>query len=166
MIIMGIDPGVARVGWAVITVGKASPRAMAYGCITTKQTDTQAARLLIVYKAITSLLSRYKPDCVSIEDLFFSKNVKTAIHVGEGRGVLLLASAAHNTPVVSYSPSRVKQTVCGSGRAEKQQVQRMMKRVLKLKNIPKPDDTADALAIALTHAYSYKMKDRFPPPRE
>jgi crossover junction endodeoxyribonuclease RuvC len=158
MIIMGIDPGVARVGWAIISTAKSSPKAIAYGCIETEQSDAHGNRLLAAYKAIVSLLSRYKPDCVSMEELFFSKNVKTAIAVGEGRGVLLLASAKNKTPVISYSPSKVKQTVCGDGRADKSQIQRMVKRILRLQDIPKPDDAADALAIALTHAYSYKMK--------
>jgi crossover junction endodeoxyribonuclease RuvC len=160
MIIMGIDPGVARVGWALISVEKTTPKAIAYGCINTPQSDVHEKRLLTCFNAINTLISKYKPDCVSMEELYFSKNVSTAIHVGEGRGVLLLACATHATPVISYSPSRVKQTVCGDGKANKVQIQQMVKRLLRLKEIPKPDDAADALAIALTHAYSYKMKGK------
>jgi len=160
MIIMGIDPGVARIGWAVVEAGKNPPKAVAYGCITTKQSDAHEQRLLVTYKAFCTLFSRYKPDCVSMEELFFSKNVKTAIHVGEGRGVLLLAAAMHKTLVTSYAPLTIKQTICGDGKAEKIQIQHMVKRILKLKEIPQPDDAADALAIALTHAYSYKIKER------
>jgi crossover junction endodeoxyribonuclease RuvC len=160
MIIMGIDPGVARVGWAIISAGSTPPKAIAYGCISTNQSETHEKRLLACYSATCTLFSKYKPDVVSMEELFFSKNVSTAIHVGEGRGVLLLASAKHNTPVISYSPSRVKQTVCGDGKASKVQIQRMVKRILHLIEIPKPDDAADALAIALTHAYSYQQTNR------
>lgn len=158
MIIMGIDPGIARVGWAVVETTKPNPKAIAYGCITTEKTDTHQHRLLTIHNAMNTLLARYKPDCVSMEELFFSTNVKTAMSVGEARGILLLTAALHDAPVISYSPSAVKQTICGDGRADKIQIQRMITRILKLKEVPKPDDTADAIAIALTHAYSYKMK--------
>jgi crossover junction endodeoxyribonuclease RuvC len=158
MIILGVDPGIARVGWAVLSVHHGNPGALSYGCITTLKNETPERRLVSIHKAIVSLCKKYNPDSVSVEELFFSTNVKTAIHVGQARGIILLAAAQSNIPVVSYSPSTVKQTICGSGAAKKDQVQKMVTRILKLKTIPTPDDTADALAIALTHAYSYRMK--------
>mgnify|MGYP001563867894 FL=1 len=158
MIIFGIDPGIARVGWAIIHEEKGKQNPVAYGCITTKKETALPDRLLSVHKEITKLFSTYHPDVLSLEELFFAKNEKTAIMVGEARGVVLLAAAQHRIGVVSYSPPSIKLAICGHGKAEKLQVQRMVTRLLHLKEIPKPDDTADALAIALTHAYSYKMK--------
>lgn len=159
MVILGIDPGVARLGWAVIET-QSSPRPLAYGCITTEKTDPLPKRLLISYQALTIIMKRYHPDAVSIEDLFFSKNAKTAISVGEARGVVLLVAAQQKTDVISYSPLTVKQTICGDGAADKKQVGKMVTQILKLKEVPKPDDTADAIAIALTHAYSYRLKGK------
>lgn len=155
---MGIDPGTARMGWAIIDVRTQSPKATAYGCITTEKTDTLPHRLLILHQALTMLFKRFHPDCLSVEDLYFSNNAKTAIAVGEARGVVLLTASEHKTSVISYSPPTVKQTICGDGKADKTQVQRMVTHMLHLREIPKPDDTADALAIALTHAYSYRLK--------
>lgn len=160
MIILGIDPGTARVGWGVIDIRQGTIIASAYGCITTEKSLEAAERLVLIHEAITTLLTRYVPEAVSVEELFFSNNAKTAIAVGQAQGVVLLAAAQHHVPVVSYTPLVVKQTVCGSGTAEKSQVQKMVTRLLRLTTIPKPDDTADALAIALTHAYSYKLKKK------
>ena len=158
MIIFGIDPGLARVGWAVIRQEKGTLKALIYGCITTDKEISLPHRLRAMHTELIGLFSRYKPDVVSLEEIFFAKNEKTAIMVGEARGVILLAAAECGLPVVSYSPPSVKAAITGNGKAEKLQVQRMVTRLLNLKEIPKPDDTADALAIALTHAYSYKMK--------
>jgi crossover junction endodeoxyribonuclease RuvC len=158
MIILGIDPGVARVGWAVISTDHGAVRAAAYGCITTEKTEEFPRRLLTVHKALTILIRKYKPDCISAEELFFSTNVKTAISVGEARGIVLLAAAQANIPVISYTPNAVKRAIAGDGRADKKQVTGMVVRILKLRTAPKLDDTADALAIAMTHAYSYKIK--------
>ena len=159
MIILGIDPGIARLGWAVIETTH-PPRPRAYGCITTEKTDTLPFRLHVAYQAVTVLVKKYHPDVMSVEDLFFSKNAKTAISVGEARGVVLLAAAQQKVDVVSYSPLTVKQTICGDGSADKKQIGKMVTRILKLKEIPKPDDTADAIAIALTHVYSYRLKGK------
>lgn len=159
MIIIGIDPGVARIGWATIDTSP-SVHPKAYGCITTQKSDNLPQRLLIAHKALTLLFKRFHPDCVSVEDLFFANNAKTAINVGQARGIILLTAAQQRVPVVSYSPLTVKQTISGSGSADKGQMQRMVTRILKLKEVPTPDDTADALAIALTHAYSFRLKGK------
>lgn len=166
MIILGIDPGTARIGWAIVEATRGATHTQHFGCITTDKTKQPAERLLVLYDALTKLFHTYDPDCVSVEELFFSKNAKTAIGVGQARGVVLLTAAKHNVPVVSYTPLVVKQAVCGNGRAEKRQVQLMVTRLLKLRAVPQPDDVADALAIALTHAYSFSLKDRFPRRRE
>jgi len=158
MIILGIDPGVARIGWAVISVNHGTITAKAYGCITTEKTESLPNRLLLAYSAITILVSKYHPDSMSVEELFFSNNAKTAINVGQARGIVLLAAAQAKIPVISYTPPAVKRAITGSGSADKKQVARMVVATLRLKKAPKLDDTSDALAIAMTHAYSYKMK--------
>jgi crossover junction endodeoxyribonuclease RuvC len=158
MVILGIDPGIARVGWAVVRTGNPDPTPISYGCITTEKDEKSEKRLDTIHAAICLLCKKFKPDCMSVEELFFSTNVKTAIGVGQSRGIILLAAAQHKIPVVSYSPLTVKRTITGDGTADKKQVMCMVMRTLKLKTAPKLDDTADALAIAMTHAYSYKMK--------
>lgn len=158
MTILGVDPGTARIGWGVIedTAGKIT--AKAYGCITTDKIHTPEARLAQIYTAFTALLTKYKPDEVGVEDLYFATNAKTAIAVGQARGVILLSVAQAHIPLASYSPMTIKKTICGSGAAQKEQVGKMITKLLRLKEVPKPDDTADALAIALTHGFSYKLK--------
>jgi crossover junction endodeoxyribonuclease RuvC len=157
MTIMGLDPGFARVGWAIIQSDGSRVDARAFGCIETEKTTQPEVRLKEVFDATRTLLKTHKPDCVSIEELYFSNNAKTAIGVGQSRGVLLLAAATHHIPVVSYSPLTIKRAITGDGNADKKQVTRMIVLTLKLKEAPKLDDTADALAIAMTHAYSYRM---------
>lgn len=156
--ILGVDPGTARVGWGVIEENNGKITAKAYGCITTEKIHAPEARLSQIYTAFIQLLKIYKPAQVSVEDLFFATNAKTAIAVGQSRGVILLAAAQVKIPVASYSPMTIKKTICGSGSADKAQVGKMVARLLRLKEIPKPDDTADALAIATTHGFSYKLK--------
>jgi len=158
MIILGIDPGIARVGWAVVETGNPDPKPLSFGCITTEKEEKPEIRLQQIHNAITLLCKKFKPDCMSVEDLFFATNAKTAIGVGQSRGVILLAAAQSKVPVISYSPLAVKRAITGDGKADKKQVTQMVVRILKLKIAPKLDDTADALAIAMTHAYSYKMK--------
>lgn len=160
MVIIGVDPGTARVGWAAVVTIKGVTKALSYGCITTDKNEPAPKRLEKIYLELSRCVKKFKPDCMAIEDLFFAANAKTAIPVGQARGVILLTAAQKNINVVSYTPLTVKQTICGSGRAEKLQVQKMVTRLLNLKEIPKPDDTADALAIALTHAYSYKLQSK------
>ena len=158
MRILGIDPGVARVGWAVIETHSPEPAPVSFGCITTKKDEKPEKRLLRIHAAVVFLCKKFHPDCMSVEDLFFAANATTAISVGQSRGVILLTAAQSGIPVVSYTPLAVKRAITGDGRADKKQVTSMVVRILKLKQAPLLDDTADALAIAMTHAYSYKMK--------
>lgn len=156
MIIFGVDPGTARVGWAVIESNGKGYRAKSFGCIETDKLESPQDRLLTIYNSLMPLLAKHKPDYMSIEQLFFASNAKTVMAVGQARGVVILSAAQHNVPVTSYSPPSVKLTICGNGRADKKEVQKKITKLLKLKEIPKPDDTADALAIALTHAYKIR----------
>ncbi|MFH0749344.1 MAG: crossover junction endodeoxyribonuclease RuvC [Candidatus Gottesmanbacteria bacterium] len=159
MTILGLDPGTARVGWGVIKINGTKCESIAYGLIETDKETQAEMRLKEIYSAINTLIKQYKPDVVSIEELFFATNAKTAMAVGQARGVLLLASALNRIKTASYSPLAIKRCITGDGKADKQQVQYMVIKQLHLKEIPKPDDVADALAIALTHAFSYKMKE-------
>lgn len=160
MIIAGFDPGTARLGWAILKTNGTSQNAEAYGCIITEANVPAAERLFTIYTDCTKILEDYRPDCVAVEELYFATNAKTVIPVAQARGIVLLAAAQQKLSVVSYSPLAVKRTICGFGKAEKTQVQKMVVRLLHLKEAPKLDDTADALAIALTHAYSYKWKEK------
>jgi len=158
MIIMGVDPGIARVGWAVLQTKHQKITPIAFDCIETHKDKLPETRLKEIYDATVKLVKTYRPDCLAVEDLFFATNAKTAIGVGQSRGVLLLAAATHGVAVISYSPLAVKRTITGDGKADKKQVSRMVMLTLKLKEVPKLDDTSDAIAIAMTHAYSYKIK--------
>lgn len=157
MIILGLDPGTARVGWGVIQTNKTNYKSIAYGLIETDKDMLAEDRLNDIFEAVNTLIKHYTPDAVSIEDLFFSTNAKTAIAVGQARGVLLLACARHHLKTTSYSPLTIKRAITGDGKADKRQVQYMVTKQLHLLETPKPDDVADALAIALTHAFSYQM---------
>ncbi len=161
MKILGIDPGTARVGWGLVNESKGKTVVGSFGCIETKPSDAPADRLKHIFDKLTHLLTKEKPDAIALEELFFATNAKTVIPVAQGRGVVLLAGAKASVPVISYTPLVVKQTIIGNGRADKTQVQHMVKNLLHLSSIPKPDDVADALAIALTHAYSYRTKAKF-----
>lgn len=161
MKIIGIDPGIARVGWAVIETKGYEPNALAFGCISTDQTDTPQHRLMAIHTSLSSILQTYSPDIMSIEDLFFATNAKTAFIVGQARGVIILGAEQHCIHTVSYTPLAVKRAICGDGHADKKQILAMIMKIYKLIRPPKPDDTADALAIAATHAYSYKLKGKF-----
>lgn len=158
MIILGIDPGIARVGWAVIETTRPNLKTISFGCIETDKSEKPERRLEQIHKAILLLCKKFHPDCMSVEELFFAANAKTAIGVGQSRGVILLSAAMAKIPVVSYTPLAVKRAITGDGKADKKQVLTMVMRILKLTKAPKLDDTADALAIAMTHAYSYRMK--------
>lgn len=160
MIIFGVDPGTARIGWSLIQSNKSVISTISYGCITTQKEEREQIRLLKLHDALRSLINKYKPQCLAVEALYFATNAKTAISVGQARGVILLTAAESKLPVSSYSPLAVKRTICGDGKADKKQVERMVIRILKLKETPALDDTSDALAIALTHAYSYKLQSK------
>ena len=152
MIILGIDPGIARMGWGVVEEIKQKARAMAYGCFETPAAMGHADRLAAVHKELARLIKLHKPERVAVEKLFFSKNVKTALQVGEARGVIMLTCAELNVPVFEISPKEVKQALTGYGGADKHQMQRMVQLMLSLRELPRPDDAADALAIAIAGA--------------
>ena len=151
LIILGIDPGYAIVGWGVIEYKGVTFRPVAFGAITTEAHTDFNLRLKQIYDDTVELLQHSKPDAVSIEKLYFNTNTTTAIYVAEARGVILLAAQQAGVPVYEYTPLQVKTAVTGYGKALKPQVMEMTRRLLHLKEVPKPDDTADALAIAITH---------------
>lgn len=154
MRILGIDPGIARTGWGIIEKNNSKIKAVRFGCFETQSEESMPNRLKYIFSFLTQLLDEYHPDALAIEELFFNTNAKTALVVGQARGVVMLASALKNIPVAVYTPLQVKIAITGYGRAEKSQIGQMVKVLLKLPSIPTPDDTADALAIALTHAFS------------
>lgn len=156
MIVLGIDPGIARTGWGVIEVKGAKVQALNYGCFETLAKEELPVRLEKLYQEISKLIKTYKPQVLGIEELFFNTNAKTALIVGHARGVVLLCAAQAGLEIKGFTPLEVKIALTGYGRAEKTQMGKMVKAVLNLKEIPKPDDTADALAIALTYAFSNK----------
>ncbi|GAE87053.1 crossover junction endodeoxyribonuclease RuvC [Acetivibrio straminisolvens] len=158
MIIMGIDPGFAITGYGIVKYEGNRFTPVDYGAITTESSMELPKRLLILHNDLMEIIEKYKPAAISIEELFFNKNIKTALAVGHGRGVAVLAAAQSGIDVFEYTPIQVKQSIVGYGRAEKAQVQQMVKAILNLPAIPKPDDVADALAVAVCHAHSYKMK--------
>ncbi len=152
MIILGIDPGIAIVGWGVLSSENSRFRAVAYDSITTPSTDRTEMRLLTVDQKVTSLINTYRPEALAVEELFFNTNVTTGIIVAEARGVIITAATRLGVPVFEYTPMQIKQAVTGYGKAEKHQVISMVTTLLQLPKPPKPDDTADALAVALCHA--------------
>jgi crossover junction endodeoxyribonuclease RuvC len=154
MRIMGIDPGIAIVGFGLIDKQGSKLVPVQYGCIQTEAHTDSAVRLKMVYDSMVQLIDKYKPDAVAIEKLFFNRNVTTAMAVSQARGVLILAAVQQGLEIGEYTPLQVKQAVVGYGKAEKKQVQEMVKLFLHLSAVPKPDDVADALAIAICHAHS------------
>jgi crossover junction endodeoxyribonuclease RuvC len=152
MIILGIDPGIATVGFGVLEAEGANTRYIRHGVITTAAGLRLALRLSQIYYDVLELLDTFKPDQIAVEELFFNTNVTTGIAVAHGRAAAILAGEERKIPMFEYTPLQVKSAVAGHGRAEKRQVQLMVQRLLKLESVPKPDDAADALAIAITHA--------------
>lgn len=148
-IILGIDPGIADTGFGVIKVERGKITCLTYGSIKTPKKTELSDRLETLYQDLNSLLERYHPDLASIEQLFFNTNVTTALIVGQARGVVLLALKQNKVPIVNFTPSQVKSSVCSYGKAPKLQVQKMVKSILKLEKLPQPDDAADALALAI-----------------
>jgi len=160
MRILGIDPGIALTGFGVVDTDRNDLRVGKYGHISTESGTPVARRLKILYDDMSTVIKEYAPDVVAVEELFFNKNVKTAIVASHARGVLILAAVNCGVPVAEYTPLQVKQAVVGYGRASKQQVQIMVTRLLGLAAIPQPDDTADALAVAICHANSMEIEKR------
>lgn len=156
MIILGIDPGIGRMGWGIIEKKGQVLTPIEFGCFETDSKEEPQKRLSLVYHHVLSLIKKYHPTEFAIEDLFFNTNAKTAFVVGQARGVILLAASESGLKPVVYTPLQVKVALTGYGRAEKRQVGIMVKTQLHLAAVPTPDDTADALAIALTHAYTVR----------
>ncbi len=154
MIILGIDPGLAIVGYGVLEYNGSRFRTLSYGSIQTPAGMPTEERLVAIYKSMGELIEKYKPECMAVEELFWNTNQTTGIRVSEARGVILLAAAEKKVNIFEYTPLQVKQAVVGYGRAEKKQVISMVTTLLGLEKPPKPDDTADALAIAICHAHS------------
>lgn len=158
-IILGLDPGFAITGYGVLILEKGVITPVTYGCIRTKAGVDFPKRLLQIHKDLKTIIERYNPTMISIEELFFYNNAKTAIHVSHARGVLMLTAMQYNIALYEYTPLQIKQAVTGYGKANKKQMQQMIQMLLKLDHIPKPDDAADALGIALCAAYSKKLND-------
>lgn len=154
MIILGIDPGYAIIGWGVLEYNANKFRVIDYGAITTEAHTEFSLRLQQIYFGMNEIFDKYHPDVMSMEKLFYNNNAKTVIDVAQARGVITLSARLHNVPVSEYTPLQVKQSVTGYGRAVKKQVQEMTRIILNLEKIPKPDDTADALAMAICHGHS------------
>ena len=158
-ITLGIDPGTARLGYGVIAGGR-TPRLIDAGLIETWPDEPMSARLVTLYDGMVELLHEFRPDAVAIEQLFFARNVTTAISVGQARGVVLLAAAQANVPLAEYTPSEVKHAIAGYGKADKAQMQELVRIILDLSAVPQPDDAADALAIAICHNQTIPFSER------
>jgi len=154
VIVLGVDPGTAAVGYGLVDVQGASLREVAHGCLTTSPDLSLPERLLLVHDGIADLIARYAPGVLAVERIYFQSNAQTAVAVGHARGVILLAAAQARIPVVEATPNEVKQAVTGHGAADKRQVQRMVRTVLSLASEPRPDDAADALAVAIWAAHT------------
>ncbi len=155
--IIGIDPGIARMGYGIVAVAGNHTQAIDYGCIETPPEWTVAQRLQKIYQDLRNIMVEYHPHVMAVEELFFNRNTTTAFVVGQARGVALLAGVEAGLTMAEYTPMQVKMAVTGYGKADKKQVQEMVRVLLNLATVPKPDDTADALAVAITHAHSTPM---------
>ena len=161
MRILGIDPGLATMGFGVIDTLNGKSTVVDYGVILTSKNETLPTRLALLEKGVKSLIEKYKPDEVALEELFFNNNVKTAIDVAQARGVILLTCVKECGRLFEYTPLQIKQALTGYGRAEKRQIQQMVTTFLGLNKIPRPDDAADGLAVALTHANTNRLSGQF-----
>ncbi len=160
MRILGIDPGYAILGYGIIEMKGNRFKVIDYGAVTTEAGMEMPDRLKVLYNSLMELIGRFEPEVASVEELFFNTNAKTAILVGQARGVALLACSNSGLEIAEYTPLQIKQALVGNGRAEKKQVQFMVKTILNLKEAPKPDDTADALAAAICHGHSAGARNR------
>ena len=158
MVVLGIDPGTATTGYGLIRDADHGPVLVACGVVLTPAGAPMPERLRTIFHALTELLLLHRPDAAAVEKLFFQRNVSTAMTVGQARGVALLALAEAGVPIGEYTPNDVKQAVAGYGGADKPQVQQMVRAILNLAEIPRPDDAADALAVAICHLHSMKLK--------
>lgn len=158
-ITLGIDPGTARLGYGLIR-GGLKPQLIDAGVIETWPDEPMPDRLVTLYDGVQELIAEFGPDVLAVEQLFFARNVTTAISVGQARGVVILAAAQNNVPVAEYTPSEIKQAVTGYGKADKPQMQEMVRMILHLNAVPQPDDAADALAVAICHSQSVPFAER------
>ncbi|MDI6719657.1 MAG: crossover junction endodeoxyribonuclease RuvC [Methanomicrobiales archaeon] len=157
MIVIGIDPGLARVGYGVLEVERGAVEPLCYNCIETSgETMRTSRRLLDIHIALEAILDEYPPQWLAVEKLFFSRNITSAMNVSEVRGIVLLTAEQRGIPIAEYTPNQVKLAITGSGKADKRQMQEMVKRLLRLAELPRPDDAADALAIALCHIHTMR----------
>ena len=161
MIVLGIDPGYALMGWGVVENTGSSMRLLGYGCVETHAGTPMQYRLRTLQMGIRDLVSIYHPDDVAFEELFFSRNVTTALMVGAARGAAIIAAVEYTENLYEYTPMQIKQAVAGHGKADKRQIQEMVRLLLNMKEIPKPDDAADAIACAITHCQSGRNKEQF-----
>lgn len=157
MLVLGLDPGLATVGYGLVSDDGQGLTAHAYGTFHTQANQPVTKRLLTIAEELRSLIARYQPEAAAVEELFFSKNARTAMKVGEGRGALLLTLGEAGIPIAEYTPMQIKQAVTGQGGAEKAQVQYMVRALLRLEETPRPDDAADALAAAICHHHAAKL---------
>jgi crossover junction endodeoxyribonuclease RuvC len=157
MIILGVDPGTASTGYGLINTGK-NLEMIGCNCINTSSEMPMADRLKIIYQKMSEIMQRYHPQEVAIEQIYFSKNTKTALSIGQARGVIMLAASNEGARIFNYTPLEVKQTIAGYGRATKHQIQHMVKDLLRLSCVPRSNDSADALAVALCHCYSRRLR--------
>jgi crossover junction endodeoxyribonuclease RuvC len=157
MIILGIDPGLANTGYGLINYKGDKIELLKYGCIKTLPNTSFAQRLLKISSELDKIIKKYRPEKIAIEQIYFCKNVKTALLVGQARGAVILTAVSSKLPISDFTPLQIKQAITGYGRAEKNQIQQMIKILLKLKNIPKPDDAADALAVAICCAHTSNL---------
>lgn len=158
MITLGIDPGTARLGYGVVdSAGEA--RALAYGVVESRRGTPMAERLVVLFEGVQALIAEHRPESLAVEQLFFARNVTNALSVGQARGVVLLAGARAGLTIAEYTPAEVKQAVTGYGKADKPQMQEMVRLILRLDRVPTPDDAADALAVALCHAQTAPFRE-------
>lgn len=160
MRILGIDPGFAITGYSIVDYIGNKFNLINSGAVLTKAGESFPTRLTKIYDDLTEIIKEYKPDSISVEELFFNQNVKTAINVAQARGVILIIGCKMEVPTFEYTPLQVKQAVCGYGRADKSQVQKMVQTILKVKEIPKLDDITDSMAVAICHAHSARFSEK------
>ena len=158
MLVLGIDPGTAITGYGLVREDDEGLTLVRCGVITTPADQLLPQRLQAIYRGLAAIIGQHRPDQVAVEELFFSRNVRTALSVGQARGVVLLAAAEADLPLHEYKPLEVKQTVAGYGGADKRQVQEMVRMLLNLEQVPEPDDAADAVAVAVCHIHSARMR--------
>jgi crossover junction endodeoxyribonuclease RuvC len=161
MIILGIDPGLATMGYGVVETQKGQPRVLDFGVVSTKKSLSLPLRLIELEREVGALIDKYAPDQIAVEELFFTKNISTGIPVAEARGVILLTCVKKTQEVYEYTPNQIKQAITGSGNADKRQVQTMVQLLLNLKTKPSPDDAADALAVAICHSQVGRLCGEF-----